>query len=268
MKTYIIELFHYWSHMSLPKKNLVLSVFSTSSLAPAQQWANSFFDDETVVLSVPGSSGSEFRQRVIRWCRTGDLFQAALKELAPRHVGKFEIKNRILVTFSVGWSAADEIFKFTSEVDKLNAYILLDGCHTQALDHWKNFALKAAVGDAVFIMAHSSIIPPFISAEKTNTILFKYGQDILEYCSSHPKIKISLPEYITNYKIEPPIQISLGAAGNLPKISKMFHQDPLIKYDVVGGMIKLHYAGNDRPDHVYICNYVQKRMYKLLSQLI
>lgn len=254
--------------MTLPKKNVVLSVFSTSSLAPAQQWVNSFFDDDTIVLSVPGSSGPEFRQRVIRWCKTGDLFQAAIKDLAPKQFGKFEINKRILVTFSVGWSAADEIFKFDNEVNNLSAYILLDGCHTSNLEHWKNFALKAAVGEAIFIMAHSSIIPPFISAEKTNTTLFKYGSEILQYCVSHPKIKINLPDYITQYKLNPPIQISLGAAGNLPKISKMFHNDPLIKSDVAGGMIKLHYAGNDRPDHVYICNYVQKRMYKLLSQLI
>lgn len=268
MKTHIIEYLIYWKNMSLPKKNVVLSVFSTSSLAPAQQWANSFFDNETIVLSVPGGSGPEFRQRVIKWCRTGDLFTAALKELLPRQVGTFEINKRILTTFSVGWSAADEIFKFNNEVSKLDAYILLDGCHTAALDHWKNFALKAAIGEAIFIMAHSSIIPPFISAEKTNTTLFKYGAEIAEQCISHPKIKITLPEYITNYKVEPPIQISLGAAGNLPKISKLFHNDPLLKADTIGGMVRLHFAGNDRPDHVYICNYVQKRMYKLLSQLI
>lgn len=254
--------------MSLPKKNVVLAVFSTSSLAPAQQWCNSFFDDETIVINVPGNGGSAFRQRVIKWCKTGDLFTAAIKELLPKEAGKFEIKNRILTTFSVGWSAADEIFKFNAEVDKLNAYILLDGCHTQALDNWKNFALKAAAGDAVFIMAHSSIIPPFISAEKSNSILYKYGSEIVEQCINKPKIKIELPEYIINYKIQEPISISLGAAGNLPKISKFFSIDPLIKYDTIGGMIKLHYLGNDRPDHVYICNYVQKRMYKLLSQLI
>lgn len=247
------------------ERDIILTVYSTSPLAPANQWAKDFFKEEPIILNMPGTGGASFRAKAIQWSKTGDLYSAALKELNPKLSKEVTIRRRGLVTFSVGWSAADEILKFEKEKSRIDAYLLVDGCHTPILDNWIDLGTKAAKWESIMIMAHSSIKPPFISATETNNKIFEESKKIRDksFCI---KEDLQIPEYILNYKIQDPIKITAPSAGNLPSITKIWDKDPLNKADSCGGLVKLHYNGNDRPDHMFVCWHIQKRMYKLLSE--
>jgi hypothetical protein len=246
-------------------RDVILTVYSTSSLAPANQWAKDFFKEEPIILNMPGTGGASFRAKAIQWAKTGDLFAAALKELNPKLSKEVNIRRRGLVTFSVGWSAADEILKFEKELSKLDAYLLVDGCHTPVLNNWINLGTKAAKWESLMIMAHSSIKPPFISATETNNKIFSESKNIRNN-SIGIKEDLQIPDYILNTKMDSPLKITAPAAGNLPAITKTWTQFPLKSAESCGGLVKLHYDGNDRPDHMFVCWHVQKQMYKLLSE--
>lgn len=246
-------------------KDVILTVYSTSQIAPAQTWAKEFFEDEPIVLVMPGQGGGDFRAKTVAWAKTGDLFKAALKELAPQYKD-VEIRRRILVTFSVGWSAAEELFKFPKELEQLNAYMLLDGCHTESLDNWQVMANKAATCDALMLMAHSSIKPPFVSSTVTNSRLFNNAESNALICCNMPYFKLNVPDYVLDKKVDPKVIVSLAAAGPVAAVRKEFTTDPLINYRVCGNLIELHYDGNDRPDHVYIARETQKRLWKFMGE--
>lgn len=247
-------------------KDVILACFACSAQAPCGEWAKKYFQEEPIVLNIPGAGGPDFRTKVLTWAQTGDIFTAALKELKPA-LAETSIRRRGLVTFSVGWSAADELLKFESERKKLDAYLLLDGCHTQSLDHWKAFAVRAANLEATMIMAHSSIKPEFISSQVSNTMLFDYAAKINNQTSGVPRVESILPSYLIDLELEKPIEISLGAAGTLPPIKKTWLHDPLLGYYNRGNLTRLHYSGGDRPDHVYIAWYVSQRLWQYLGEL-
>lgn len=246
------------------EKDVIITCFACSSQAPCKEYAKKYFADEPIVLNVTGSGGSSFRAKAIQWAKTGDAFQAALKENGYNDI---TIKRRGLVTFSVGWSFADELLKFPNEVEKLNAYILLDGCHTANLDNWIKFATKAANGDAWMTMAHSAIVPPnFPSTTTTNTTLFKSACANNDTNEEAPKMETNLPEYILQPQLPSEgITISLGSSPGMPASKKHWTQDPLISNLNRGYLTKLGYSGNGPTDHVYVAWHVAPRLWNLLG---
>jgi hypothetical protein len=243
---------------------VILNVFSCSSQAPCNKWAVQYFSGNVVSIVAP----NPFQQKAIQWARTGDAFKAALAELRPDLIHE-TIDKRILVTFSVGWTFAHELLKFEKELNLLDAYLLLDGCHTPDLNNWVKYAKRAMEGKCIMIAAHSSIVPPFISSTKSNTTIMDQACALATTTND-----IIIPEYVTERILPKPITINLGAAGTkgtgqyLPPVSKTWKEDPLIKADVYGKFIKLHYSGNDRPDHVYIAWYTSERLWKLMGNLM
>ena len=249
------------------ERDIILTVYACSSKAPCTHWAKEFFEDEPIVLAVPGSGGTAFRQKAIKWALTGDLFAAALKELR-RDLKDVTIRKRALVTFSAGWAFADEILKVPEERKRLDAYLLLDGCHTKNLRHWAKFAALAAKPKKIMIMAHSSITPPFISSTNSNKQIFLEAKEENNVGQKKELNDIFLPQFIVNAEIpKEGITISLGSSGNLPAIKKSWKRDALINFEAHGNLIRLHYQGNDRPDHVYIAWYVSERLWKWLGEL-
>ena len=232
-------------------KDVIINAFSCSQQAPCNKWVSEFFTDAPLTINVPSVA---FRQKAIEWAKTGDLFKAAVKENFKEDI---EIRRRGMTTFSLGWSFADELLKFPNEIDKLDAYLLLDGCHTKQLNNWFCFAKRAAEGKAFFVMAHSSIVPPYISSTESNSKIF----DSIDGAAISPCIEV--PDYILKATLPPDgIAISLAKSNGTPAVSKHWAQDPLIGFESAGNMTKLHYGGNDRPDHVYIAWYVSKRLWQ------
>jgi len=241
------------------KKDVIINVYSCSAAAPCHTWAESFFTDPPLIINVPAN---QFRPKAIQWSKTGDAFAAALKEYFPT-LKNVEVGRRGLTTFSLGWIFTDELLKFKKERDRLDAYLLLDGCHTSLLDCWVDLGIRAANGDAFMAMAHSSIKPPFISTTISNTRIF----DQSEAAQTKPVEAAEIPDYILDAKLPPQgVTISLGGSGNLPPISKTWKKDPLIAHNSAGNLIQLHYSGNDRPDHVYIAWHVSKRLWQFLGE--
>lgn len=247
------------------KKDVIITVFACSAQAPCQTWAKQYFDNEPLILNVPGGGGPEFRAKAIKWGKTGDLFAAAVKELAPQY-GDIEIGNRGLVTFSVGWSFADELFKFPNEIEKLDSYLLLDGCHTDILDFWVKFAARAANMDAFMVMAHTEIKPPFISTTTTNTRIFERACKANGDDPDRPTVSSIPPEYIVKRQLDKPVTVSLAKAGTLPAIKKSWDKDPLVSFKNRGALTVLAYSGNDRPDHVYVSWYVSEVLWRWLGE--
>lgn len=250
------------------KKNVILTIFAASSQAPCSKWAKEFFEDEPIVLVVPGGGGTAFRNHIIRWAKTGDLFRAALKELAPAFAN-VEIGKRGLVTFSAGWAGADELLKFEAERNRLDAYLLLDGCHTRGLDHWSKFATRAANMEAFMVMAHTDIRPPtLVSAKDSNSIIFDAACKANDLDTSKPILETEIPNYVSSPTLPSEgIKIYLGPAGSLPAVTKHWKKDSLINAQNRGDLTKLYYSGNDRPDHCYVAWYVSKRLWKWLGQV-
>lgn len=246
-------------------KDIIITIFANSSQAPCAQWAKEYFTNEPIVLTVPGAGGTDFRNKMIAWAKTGDAFAAALKSLRP-DLKDVEIGRRGLVTFSVGWAGADELFKFPAEREKLDAYLLLDGCHNNVLDHWVAYATRAANMDAFMAMSHSSIKPPFVSSTITNSLIFRLATHANDALTDKPQVETAIPEYVLNVKIDEPIKISLGASPGLPAISKTWTADALIAHENRGNLTRLGYSGSDRCDHVYIAWYVAKRLWQWLGE--
>lgn len=247
------------------EKDVILTVFACSSQAPCSDWAKKYFEEEPIVITIPGTGSSSFRNECAQLAKSGDVFAAAVKKFRP-DLKDIQIRNRCLVTFSAGWNFADELFTHQNEIDKLDYFILLDGCHTKNLTNWQKFANKAAAGNAVFIMAHTQIVPPFVSSTTTNTQLYINSLNI-------KSDNIAVPEYITKAQLDSPVTISLAPIKNAGKIivsaiKKSWKTDPLNSVDVNGKIVKFGYLGNDRPDHVYVAWYVSERLWKWMGSLV
>ncbi len=244
------------------EKDVIISVFASSPQASTSSWANKHFDDPPIVLNL--SAPSQFRNLIQTWSKTRDLFQAALRAHGYQNV---TVRRRGLVTFSAGWAAMDELLKIPSESDKLQALILLDGGHTDILEPWISWAQKAIELDKFCILAHSEIQPPFISSQEHNTKIFQNAAKSSEKNKSAPWVETILPEYLQpNQKLPQKITISLPGAPGLPAVSKSWDIDPLVEVENLGNLTRCHFAGNDRPDHVYIAWYGQERFWRYLGE--
>lgn len=246
-------------------RDVILTVYACSASAPCNQWAKEYFEEEPIVLNVPGNGGSSFRAKAIAWGKTGDLYAAALKELAPQ-LKDTEIRRRGLVTFSVGWSFADELLKFEKERNKLDAYLLLDGCHTNDLSNWQEMTIRAANLEAFMAMAHSSIKPPFVSTTITNSTLFKKACEANEFNVSAPKLTWDPPDYVIHATLPTPVTIKLGASPGMSASSKTWTKDPILEFENRGDLTRIHYSGDGPTDHVYVSWYVSKRLWKWLGE--
>jgi hypothetical protein len=247
-------------------RDVILTAFANSSQAPCDKWALKYFKEPPIVLTVPGGGGPEFRAACIRWAKTGDLFRAALKELKPEFKD-VEIGRRGLCTFSVGWAFAEELLKFEAERNRLSAFLLEDGCHANDLKNWILFATRAANMEATMIMAHTLIVPPFVSTSKTNSEIFKKASEANSNAQDKPMVEEAPPEYILNAQLPTSgITIKLGASPNLPAESKTWTKDPLLDWENRGNLTRLRFSGTGRCDHRYIAWYVAERLWQWLGQ--
>lgn len=242
------------------KRDIVLTVFANSAQAPNEKWAQEYFKSPPLVLSLPGGGGVAFRAKINQWAKTGDLFQAAIKELAPKE--DIEIGKRIFVTFSAGWAAMDALLQYPAEIDKLDAYLLLDGCHTTALTNWITLGSKASEGKMIMICAHSAIIPPFISSTQSNDQIFENSE-------TTNATALTIPDFVSHAILpEKGIDISLGASPGMPATHRHWINDPYTSGRVKGNLVELSYSGNDAPTHCFIAWYVAERLWKWLGELI
>jgi hypothetical protein len=250
------------------ERDVILTAYACSPQAPCSQWAEEFFTEAPLVLRVPGSPGT-FLKKGRQWAATGDAFRAALDELVPGH--RVQIRRRGLVTFSGGWQLGHQIL--LKEQDRLDAYILEEGIHSRDLDHWVNFATRAANGDAWMAMAHSQIAPPYVSTKETNETVFRRAVERND-ASEAPRTKLEeLPDYLANPEIpEDGIRITVSAVKDLssgkvvlPAQTKVWDKDCLESWDNRGNLYLFEYAGNDRSDHCYIAWHVAPRLWKLLA---
>jgi len=254
----------------MPARDVILTAYACSSQAPCSKWAK-LFDEEPIILAVPGSGGT-FLKKGRQWGATGDAFRAALRELAPEHKD-VEIRRRGLVTFSAGWQLGHHMLLNTKEQELLDAYILEDGLHSKDLDHWVNFATRAANGDAWMALAHSQIVPPFVSTKETNEEVFRRAVERNDM-SSAPRTKLeALPDYLANPEIPSDgVKITVSAVKDtsgkvvMPAQTKVWEKDCLVSWDNRGNLYLFEYAGNDRPDHCYIAWNVAPRLWKLLAE--
>lgn len=255
----------------MAKKDVVLAAYACSSLAPCTRWAKELFHDEPLVLSVPGS-GETFTRKGKQWAATGDAFKAAISEMAPQYKN-LEIGRRAMVTFSIGWQLGHELLKSPRERSLLNAYILEDGLHSKELDHWVEYATRAANTDAWMVMAHSRIKPPFVSARETNTEVFRRAQERNDQDPVAPKMFYeALPDYVANPEMpDGGVRISVGAIKDaqgmvtVPAYTKVWDKDPLAIWESRGNLWRLEYDGNDRPDHIFIAQEVAHRVWRMLA---
>lgn len=254
----------------MPARDVILTAYACSEQAPCGKWAKEMFEEEPLVLVVPGATGT-FYKKGRQWASTGDAFRAALSELAPQHKG-VEIRRRALVVFSAGWQLAHHILMQPQEQKLLDACILEDGLHSEDLDHWINFATRAANGDAFMVMAHSQIKPPFIAASVTNDRVFRRAVELNDV-SPAPRTRYEeLPPYLAKPEfpaegIRIPVSAVKDAEGKvlMPAQTKLWEKDCLVKWDNRGELYILEYEGNDRADHIYVAWHVAPRLWRLLA---
>lgn len=256
----------------MTKRDVVLTVYACSALAPCTRWAKELFTIEPLVISVPGS-GDSFTRKGKQWAATGDAFKAAISELAPQYRG-LDIGRRALVTFDVGWRLGEELLKSARERSLLDAYLLEDGLHTSALDHWVEYATRAAGTEALMVMAHTRIKPPFISARETNTEVFRRAKERNDQDPLAPKVTHeTLPDFLA--KPEVPAggwKVTVGAIRDAEgritaaAYTKVWDNDPLALWESRGNLWRLEYDGNDRPDHLFIAQEAAHRMWRMLAE--
>lgn len=243
--------------------DVILTCFACSPASPCQIWANSYFKDPPIVLNIPGQGGGDFRNKIRAWAKTGDVFTAALHELMPGAIAAtdFKLGRRGLVTFSAGWSAAEELFKIKSERNRLDAALILDGIHTEELDPFIQFATRAANMEAFMIMAHSAIVPPFVSSTKTNNTIFSTAEEKNTKNEFWPMTEEAPPEYITHAVLESPIAIKSAYATTTWK------EDPFDGWSNRGNLNCLAYKGETAEVHIYISRHVAERCWKWLGEV-
>jgi hypothetical protein len=210
----------------------------------------SLFKEEPLILHVK-ESGYDFQRKAVKWLQTGDLFRAAIDELSPGNKG-IEIRRRGLVSFSAGWYFGNGLLSSSLERDRLNAYIALDGIHTSVLNDWVLYAQKAINCECLFAMAHSQIVPPFVSASTTNNKIFNDAtKGILV---SHEE---EIPNYIRNLEL-PPEGVEIAR--------KKWLKDPYKSGISSGLLYKVDYNGGDGPTHTYIQRYASMGYWQLLAE--
>lgn len=254
----------------MPARDVIITAYACSPQAPCSQWAKEMFDEEPIILTIPGAGGA-FLKKSRQWSATGDAFRAALRELAPQHKD-VEIRRRGVITFSAGWTFTHNLLLSEKEQGLLDACILEDGLHAADLDHWVNFATRAAAGDAWMVMAHTQIIPPFVSSKITNETVFSLAVENNEASPTPSAKRAALPSYITTPDHPADgVRITVSAVKDatgkvvMPAETKIWDKDCLVSWNNRGDLYLLEYAGDDRPDHVYIMWTVAPRLWRMLA---
>lgn len=240
-------------------KDVIISVFASSSLIPAKSIANKVFspDNQPIILTL--SDSSKFRNQAVKWLNSGDLFLAALKELSPQN-SNIQIGRRILITFSIGWTFADELLKSENERNKLDALLLIDGMHDKNCSHWIEYAKQSGQMDSLMVMAHSQIIPPFISSKETNSNIFKKAFELIEQDPKLSFVSSEIPEFIIDPEFpKQGITITSGEEFHY------YNKDPFVIGENIGNLYRLEYKGNNRCIHIFMCQYVQPNLWKFLN---
>lgn len=245
----------------MPARDVILTAYASSERSPCAVWAKSLFREEPLVVTIPGPPGA-FLRTGKHWTATGDTFRAALKALAPQH-SQIEIRRRGIVTFLAGWNWADQVLTSNHEVMSLDACLVLEGIQTRKLDHWIRFAVRAADKNAWMLMAHGNTV-----SKDSNNLIYKMA---VEQCTSYEHR--ALPDYIVKpilpiegiYVSVPSVRDTDGRMV-LPAQTKHWGQDCLVSENNRGNLYVLTYDGYERPDHTYLVEQVQPRIWKLLAE--
>jgi hypothetical protein len=146
----------------------------------------------------------------------------------------------------------------SSAWQRVDAVILLDGLHTADLAPFTRFASAAAAGDAagpMLVMAHSQIVPPYVSTKTTNTAV------MAATIAACPGKDVDLaPEYVTSAQLDAPITLGNQYGRHT------FDHDVLVEQDNVGNAWRLEYEGNSAAIHIYIAQLVQPRLWRWLGE--
>lgn len=228
--------------------DVVLTAFSCGGSAPCGKWASELFDSPPTVVWVPGANSTQFEkigrdssQDIRAWaaaharCPLGDLGRIAV------------------VSFSAGWGFPYRLLLNPVAAESVDATIILDGIHTHDLSGFKKYAARSATNQAFLAMAHSQITPPYVPTKITNREIMSAAT------ASNPDSCELAPEYITSVQLESPIH-----CGNQYG-RQTYTTDPLVEQDNSGSAWRFEYQGSDAAIHIYIANYVQPRMWKLLA---
>jgi hypothetical protein len=246
--------------------DVILTAYACSHQANCSMWASQFFQDEPLVLAVPGNEGS-FVRKARQWAATGDAFMAAVQELSPGRKD-IQIRRRALITFAGGWQLAHNILLQPEELERLDACILEDGLHARDLDPWVRLATRAVSQKSWFAMAHTQNGVPSISSKDAHERIFRLATASDPDASQH-----SIPPYIT----DPPIpgdgiKVNVmpvrDATGTLilPAQTKIWTKDSLEASHNAGNLYMFEYRGHDRPDHAYVAYHVAPRLWRLLAE--
>ena len=229
--------------------DICLTAFACSSSAPCSQWAKDYFAEPPAVVWVPGNNSTQFEQvgqqaamDVVAW----SAFHARCK---PEEVGRIAV-----VTFSAGWGFVYRLLKSAAARSKIDAVILLDGMHTRDLDGPKAFAASAARGGPLLLMAHTQIVPPYVSTTVTNTEIMGAA-----YTTGRQGCAVA-PEYVSAAVLDAPVTLG-NQYGH-----RTFDHDTLERQDNVGSAWCLEYEGASAADHIYCCLRVQPRLWRWLGE--
>jgi hypothetical protein len=212
------------------------------------------FRDEPIVISLYGVAG-DFQKAMARWLKSGDVFQAALKELAPEFKDE-EIHRRGLISFSAGWYAGDALLNNKVERERLDAYVVLDGVHTALLNHWAAYGARAAVGDAFMVLAHSQIKPEYISTKATNSTIYQKAVESVSVTS-----ELTPPDYVLN------AELPEGGVTQQGANKKTYLKDTLVHWEQLCRLARLEYEGGTGADHLYVARNVGPRLTQWLADV-
>lgn len=251
----------------MPVRDVILTVYACSPQAPCSHWAKTFFKEEPIVLSVQGSSATLLRKGR-QWSASGDAFRAALDELEPHYRG-VEIGRRALLVFSSGWHLPHNILSESVEHGLLDALLLEDGLHTMDIDNWVEFARRAALREALMVMAHTRITPPFTSSpstRKTNSEVFRRA------VAGIPDDGAQLPPVLLRPDFpRDGVTITVESVKDdhgkvlMPAQTKLWETDSLVAWEGRGQLFRVEYDGDDRPDRAYVAQEVGPRLWRLLA---
>ena len=233
--------------------DIVLTAFSCSAAAPCGDWAKRWFKEPPRVVWVPGANSQQFENVGISAGQDLVAWAAAHAQCLPS-----EVRRIAAVTFSAGWGFAYRLMR-SPTVGMLDTVLLLDGMHTTDLGGPKVFAECAAHGaedNPTLIMAHSQIVPPFVSSTTTNNEIMAAALA----CWPSPLPELMAPDYVSHAVLDQPV-----TCGNQYG-KRTFTTDPLCKQSNCGNAWCLEYADASAAGHIYIATVAQPRYWRWLAE--
>lgn len=245
----------------MPARDVILTAYASSERSPCAAWAKQLFREEPLVITIPGPPGAFLRTGKY-WAASGDAFRMAIKELAPQHQN-IQIRRRGIFTFLAGWNWADRVLISSFEQNSVDACVIMEGVHTKNLDHWINLASRAVRKEAWMLMAHGNTV-----SKDSNGLIYRTA---VEQVPSY--IHKALPEYLLHptlpkggvYISVSPIRDTDGRMV-MPAQTKHWDQDHLVAENNRGNLYMLTYEGYERPDHTYMVEQVQPRIWRFLAE--